>query len=340
MSLHKYKQKRHFDKTPEPKGKVLKNAGKPLTFMVHEHHASHLHYDLRLEMEGVLKSWAVPKGPSQIIGEKHLAVHVEDHPLAYGKFKGTIPEGNYGAGIVKIWDHGTYTALDNPKTRRENEKALLFGLNKGHIAFVAHGKKMRGAYDLVQMKNQPKNWLLIKKTDHPEATPSKPRIFSVKAKPSTTFTKLKHEKLKIKPMLATLTKQPFNREGWIFEIKWDGYRALADITKNKTTLVSRHGLSYQEIFAPIINSLQKIQQKMILDGEVVVLDENGRSDFQLLQNYRHTGEGKLIYYVFDILSYQGKSLTNKPLLERKALLQKVLPNIHNIKYSEHIITSG
>lgn len=349
MTLKKYQQKRSFDKTPEPKGKVLKNSGKPLTFMVHEHHASHLHYDLRLEMEGVLKSWAVPKGPSKIIGEKHLAVHVEDHPLAYGKFKGIIPKGNYGAGVVKIWDHGTYEPFDlygHPDTRKGHEKAFLFGLKKGHISFIAHGKKLKGAYDLVQIKKDPKNWLLIKKShNHPDKN-AKPKIYSIKtAKKSSSptpnrFSKLSPGKLPFKPMLAHLANQAFDREGWIFEIKWDGYRALADINKTKTSLVSRHGLSYNEMFSPILNSLRQFREKMILDGEVVVVDEHGRSDFQLLQNYRNTGEGNLIYYVYDIISYQGKDLSKKPLLERKALLQKVLPAFPNIKYSEHILSKG
>lgn len=357
MSLKKYQQKRRFDKTPEPAGnasrktnkKSTNKSTKPLTFMVHEHHASHLHYDLRLEMEGVLKSWAVPKGPSKIIGEKHLAVHVEDHPFAYGKFKGVIPKGNYGAGVVKIWDHGTYEPFDlygNADNRQGHEKAFSFGLNKGHISFIAHGKKMKGAYDLVQIKSDPKNWLLIKKShNHPDKI-VKPRIFSIKnpvkavAKALGQFTKLKPGKLPIKPMLATLTKQPFDRSDWIFEIKWDGYRAIADINKTKTNLLSRHGLSYNEIFSPILNSLKTFREKMVLDGEVVVVDETGRSDFQLLQNYRNTGQGELIYYVFDIISYQGKNLSKLPLLERKALLQKALPPLPNIKYSEHIVGKG
>lgn len=348
MSLKKYKQKRSFKSTPEPAGRLIKAKGKPLIFVVHEHHASHLHYDLRLEMEGVLKSWAVPKGPSMQVGAKRLAVQVEDHPFDYAGFKGVIPEGNYGAGVVKIWDNGNYHAFDaETEDRKTNEKLLLAGLKKGHISFVVDGhKNMKGAFDLVRMKDG-KNWLLVKKTDKHEEK-KKLRIFKVPE--SKVFEGgLNLPKLKkmpagtafIKPMLATLVEEPFDREGWIFEIKWDGYRAITQIDKKgKPMLASRHGLSYNGFFQPIVESLKKIKTPMILDGEVVVVDDKGRADFQLLQGYRNTGEGNLVYYVFDILSYKGKDVRDKTLAERKKLLEKVLPDLSNVKYSSHVESKG
>lgn len=159
MSLGAYRKKRKFTKTPEPKGKTVKS-GRKLTFVVQKHQASRLHYDFRLEMEGVLKSWAVPKGPSKNPKDKRLAMMVEDHPLAYGKFHGVIPEGNYGAGTVEIWDSGTYEPLDG-----QGEKPLLSGLKSGDLKFVLHGKKLKGAYGLVHMKTakQKNAWLLFKK---------------------------------------------------------------------------------------------------------------------------------------------------------------------------------
>lgn len=348
MSLLKYKQKRRFNETPEPKGKVHRRKEKDLTFMIHEHHASHLHFDLRLEMEGVLKSWAVPKGPSNKIGEKRLAVHVEDHPFSYGKFHGVIPKGNYGAGLVKIYDHGTYQSCSEVEGRKAHEKELLKGLKKGHIQFSAHGKKLKGEYDLVQMKGS-KNWLLIKKKHHTKPKQQtglrkfnleklkapKKSHHSAPSTVATTFPRLPKSELAIQPMLATLAAKPVNRPGWIYEIKWDGYRAITQIDGKKIEMISRNGLSYNQMFEPIVESLRKIKKRVILDGEVVVVDEEGRADFQLLQNYRQSGEGNLIYYVFDILSYEGKNLTSIPLLERKKILHKVLPKVSNIKYSEH-----
>ncbi|OGC82083.1 MAG: DNA ligase D [Candidatus Abawacabacteria bacterium RBG_16_42_10] len=327
MSLKIYQKKRTFLRTPEPQGKKIPGKG-TLKFVVHEHHASHLHYDLRLEVDGVLKSWAVPKGPSTNPEEKRLAVHVEDHPLAYATFKGTIPKGNYGAGKVKIWDHGTYEAI-NTNDRKESEKSLLVGLKKGHITFILYGKKLHGEFALIQMKKS-KNWLLIKKSDIFSAKPStkpKVKIFSNFSAP-------------IEPMLAHLADKPFDQADWIFEIKWDGYRAIGKIRNTKVELLSRHGLSLNQQFPPIAKELAKISEEMILDGEIVVLDENGRADFQRIQNYKKTGKGNLVYYVFDILEYKKQDLRNLPLLERKKILKHVLPILARVKYSDHIIEHG
>lgn len=162
MSLTLYKKKRNFKSTPEPKGKK-EAKGPKLSFVIQKHHASHLHYDFRLEMKGVLKSWAVPKGPSMVAGEKRLAVHVEDHPLPYGKFYGEIPEGNYGAGMVEIWDNGTYTTTE---ATNDPERTLLKQLEKGNLKFTMNGKHLKGSFALVRINDgKEKNWLLIKKSD-------------------------------------------------------------------------------------------------------------------------------------------------------------------------------
>ncbi len=316
MSLKTYHKKRKFSRTSEPKGKITHRKSTALQFVVHEHHASHLHYDLRLELDGVLKSWAVPKGPSTDPEVRRLAVHVEDHPLAYATFKGVIPKGNYGAGRVKIWDHGTYEAA-HTISLEECKKNLRAGLKKGHISFVLHGKKLQGEFALIQMKGS-KNWLLVKKHDD---------LITVYNQP-------------LKPMLAHLADKAFDRSGWIFEIKWDGYRALSKIKNQKVEIFSRHNQSFNQQFSPIAEELSRIKQNIVLDGEIVVLDKAGHADFSGIQNYKKTGIGNLAYYVFDILEYHGHDLRGLTLLERKAILKKVLPILTHVKYSDHIVEKG
>jgi bifunctional non-homologous end joining protein LigD len=301
VSLRKYQQKRKFPETPEPKGKIQRRGGKPLTFMIHEHHATRLHFDLRLELDGVLKSWAVPKGPSFVTGEKRLAVQVEDHPLEYGKFKGIIPEGNYGAGEVLIWDNGTY-GIPGVVERTENEQLLRAGLKKGHLILHFEGKKLLGEYDLVRMGNQPQNWLLIRKTGQGPVAGRR----------------------MIEPMTAKLSPGPFDRKDWIFEVKWDGYRAIAVIDNGIVDLYSRNGLSFNEDYPLIREELARLKGSMILDGEIVIVDEQGRADFQLLQEYQKTGQGNLVYYVFDILELNGENLRELTLSQRKDRLAMVL----------------
>jgi bifunctional non-homologous end joining protein LigD len=165
MGLKTYRQKRNIEETAEPASGKVKSYRGELEFVVHEHHASHLHYDFRLEMEGVLKSWAVPKGPSLDPADKRLAIQVEDHPFEYRTFAGTIPEGNYGAGIVKIWDHGTYSA-EGASSRQESERLLLKGLQEGHLNFIMHGNKLKGAFSLIRLRGKRSTqWLLIKKKE-------------------------------------------------------------------------------------------------------------------------------------------------------------------------------
>lgn len=366
MSLSKYNQKRDFKQTQEPKGKVEKSASE-LIFVVQKHAASHLHYDFRLEMDGVLKSWAIPKGPSMNPDDKRLAMMVEDHPYSYKDFEGTIPAGNYGAGNVIVWDNGTYT----PDEKTANpEKTLLSDLKKGHLSFILKGKKLKGEFSLIKLKGKQENaWLLLKKSD-PHASESdvlnkNKSVLSQRTleeleknskKLNETIEKKKSVKKEkaleddsalepavfIKPMLATIREKAFDDSHWVFENKYDGYRAIAVINPADVQLFSRNKLSFNTNFKPIADELQKIDHIAVLDGEIVVEDENGKANFQLLQNYLKTGLGTLKYYVFDLLNLDGNLITDLSLLERKELL-KILLNKYgfkNVFFSEHTVEKG
>jgi bifunctional non-homologous end joining protein LigD len=341
MKLAKYIKKRDFKKTPEPKGRVLRTS-KKLTFVVQRHDATTLHYDFRLELDGVLKSWAVPKGPSLDPSDKRLAVQVEDHPLSYGKFEGVIPKGNYGAGTVEIWDKGTYTA--DQDTNGNAMSTLRKGLQSGSLKFTLHGKKLKGSFALVRMKDgKEKNWLLIKHRDE-FATNGKESGAKKEQTPVTSVRspRAKERKFKdyIKPMLATLTDEPFDNPDWIFEVKWDGYRAIAEINKGDVKFYSRNGLSFVELYPEVAAELKKIKKNCTIDGEVVVLDEDGKPSFQKLQQFGMNRHFPILYYVFDCLSYSGKDISDKPLVERKKILEKLLPKSNVLKYSEHIAGDG
>jgi bifunctional non-homologous end joining protein LigD len=391
MALTKYKQKRTFSKTPEPVG------GKPvdskLRFVVQKHAASHLHYDFRLEMGGVLKSWAVPKGPSMDPKVKRLAMMVEDHPFDYRLFEGIIPEGNYGGGTVMVWDEGFYEPSESPSaSKNTSDKELRHQLHSGKVKFTLHGKKLRGEFALVKAKGRGENsWLLIKlndkyaseedillkdksvlsrKTIEGIARTSK-NIYGQKGNKSITepsqksnvskgsqgkssskvkppagierlLTKLKPQKfpIKIKPMLATLVDKPFHDEGWVYEVKWDGYRALAFLQQGSVELKSRNDKSFNEKFYPIHDSIAKWNLSAVIDGEIVVITNNGLSDFGALQNWRSEADGTLFYYVFDILWLDGKDLTALPVVQRKEILKKVIPESENIRISEMFESTG
>ena len=362
MSLSKYNQKRDFKATSEPKGTVQKSENE-LIFVVQKHAASHLHYDFRLEMDGVLKSWAVPKGPSLNPEIKHLAVLVEDHPYSYKDFEGTIPQGNYGAGNVIVWDKGTYTSTEN-KAYKEDEALLLKGFKKGHLSFTLHGQKLKGDFSLVQLKGKQENaWLLIKKEDsfasandilkNDTSVVSGLTLEQLTAK-NKEETVSQDEKLKSissdpqqditfqKPMLATLASKSFDNANWLFEKKYDGYRTLALIKDGEVGLYSRNQQIFTTDFQTITDDLKNINHIVILDGEVVVEDENGKSDFQMLQNYIKTGKGELKYYVFDILNIDKNEVVNLTLLERKELLKMLLQQskLSRTFYSEHTIEKG
>src|SRR5437762_5334473 len=313
MPLLEYKRKRNFQKTPEP-GARLEHSKKN-RFVVQRHDASRLHYDFRLEMDGVLKSWAVPKGPSLNPSDKRLAVMVEDHPVSYIGFYGSIPEGNYGAGTVDIWDYGTYTPVDG-KGNLISEKEALAALKAGNLKFKLNGKHLKGEFALVRLKDE-KNWLLIKHRDQyatdnaytsEDEKPVKQhksggiwgsnrtstgkkiavRTKAASKKKSTgeenglnkseKFTRFnpcsKLEKF-ITPMLASLGDEPFDHPGWVFELKWDGYRAIAECGTD-IKLYSRNGLSFNERYPVIVAELKKMKLKAVLDGEVVLFNENDR----------------------------------------------------------------
>ena len=369
MALEKYKQKRSFEVTPEPVGgKASKTR---LRFVVQLHHASHIHYDFRLEMEGVLKSWAVPKGPSLDPSIKRLAMMVEDHPYDYRLFEGIIPKGQYGGGTVIVWDEGTYEGLGvEGKSKKEQEKFLLKGLHTGNLKFVLNGEKLKGEFALVKVNTFGENgWLLIKhgdkyaskidiskknksvlsglsinkvakNADHVwesnRAEKSKVTEKKSKAK-SDTRKKSNNNELVIeegekadfpkvfKPMLATLVNEPFDDPDWVYEVKWDGYRALAYINQGQVEILSRNKKSFNDKFYPIPEILKAWKFSAVLDGEIIVLNEKGVSNFNALQNWRSEADGELVYYVFDIVWYEGKSLMAMSLSQRQEILQKVLP---------------
>jgi bifunctional non-homologous end joining protein LigD len=315
MSLKKYHAKRNFKQTPEPKGKKPLSKKKRLLYVIQKHAARRLHYDFRLELNGTLKSWAVPKGPSLDPSVKRLAVHVEDHPIEYGSFVGVIPAGQYGAGTVERWDIGTWECLDpDPNT----------AYRRGTLSFRLKGKKLKGAWKLVQIKQDPKNWLLIKVTDeHAE---------------SNTFLDA------IYPQLATLVDKPPSGNNWLHEVKFDGYRLITMIAEKDVKLMTRNQHDWTKKFTPLKKALAKLNlTNTVLDGELVATNKEGHIDFQILQNMIHDkNTSSLIYYVFDIIFYKGKDLTNTPLLERKKILKKLIPNNKNatIRYSDHVIGDG
>jgi len=387
MALTEYRQKRSFSRTPEPTGG--KASGKQLKFVIQKHAASHLHYDFRLEMEGVLKSWAVPKGPSLDPEVKRLAMMVEDHPYDYRNFEGIIPKGQYGGGTVIIWDEGTYEAVDAPSgSRKEQEKALLHQLHKGKLKFRLNGQKLKGEFALVKAYGRGENaWLLMKLKDkhsstrdvikkdksvvsgltiegmaaskakvwNSNRTESKKPVSTAKSKgksrgsnkPKSPMNELikKGKKAKfptdLQPMLATLVDQPFDEEGWQYEVKWDGYRALAFLNKGNVELKSRNNKSFNEKFYPVYDALKSWKINAVVDGEIIVSDEQGVSDFSNLQQWRSEEDGHLRLYLFDILWLDGYSLIDLLLEERREILRSIVPSNHEVIHlSENFETTG
>ena len=370
MRLKEYASKREFEKTPEPKPGLGPEKGR-LLFVVQKHAARALHYDLRLELAGVLKSWAVPRGPSLDPSLKRLAVMVEDHPFDYKDFEGVIPEHNYGAGSVIIWDKGFY---HHPATedRDESEKLLLEGLKKGDLKFILEGEKLHGEFALVKMGKDGKSWLLLKKKDrnvtkedilkeNRSVVSHKTLEEMLETEQSKSFRQKKsnqirvHEALEsedlknaqskpmpkaVQPMLATVAREPFDHPDWIYEVKWDGYRAVAEIRESGVSLYSRNLISFNKKFFPVVEALRKFGFDAVLDGEIVVVDDQGRPDFQKLQHYQDSASDHLLYYVFDLLYFNGHDLTSLPLLRRKELLKKILPSSPRIKFSDHVVKEG
>lgn len=425
MSLSLYKKKRHFNETPEPEGKEKSSKGY-LRFVIQKHDASHVHYDFRLEMDGVLKSWAIPKGPSLNPADKRLAMMVEDHPYDYRTFEGVIPAGNYGGGTVIVWDEGTYEPMNaEGLNRKEQEKNLLKQLYSGNLKIRMHGKKIKGEYALFQMKGRgERSWILVKKKDefasddditeneksvksgktlvevaedngttvnHPEAhakktnsrkqqtasgeqhlqllseeeresskkaTASKKAAKASSSRSAQSVIKKKAQPIKklfgdsfsllnkspmprdVVPMLATLVDEPFDNENWIFEIKWDGYRAVAYCDGKNVELISRNLTPFTEKYYPVTDAFKQLKLNAVFDGEIVAVDERGLAVFQSLQNWQNTPV-RLQYFIFDILWLNGYDLTRVPLIERKRILKEVLPeNDEVIKYSDQVVGDG
>ena len=363
-SLTTYRAKRSVERTPEPAGvvgpaPVSPGAGR---FIVHKHAARRLHYDLRLEMEGVLKSWAVPKGPSRNPADKRLAVHVEDHPVEYGDFEGKIPEGNYGAGAVIVWDRGTWVPLEDP----------VEGLKQGKLLFDLRGYKLRGRWTLVKIKKGVKDWLLIKERDG-HVSPEGETFEQGSVLSGLTVEELRDDtgpaarvraQLKrldpprrvvraddVEPMLAETRERPFSRPGWLFEVKLDGYRMRVAREHGRARLLTRNGRDATPAFPELARAIEALPfDDLLMDGELVVLDESGRPSFQRLQNrarisrlpdIRHAAvENPGTLYLFDLLAVEGYDVRPLPLVKRKALLSAMLPKTGPLRYSEHFADRG
>jgi bifunctional non-homologous end joining protein LigD len=293
--LTEYRRKRDPSKTPEPGGRARKSRKAAPIFVVQRHAARRLHYDFRLERDGALLSWAVPKGVPLEPGQQHLAVHVEDHPLEYATFEGEIPKGQYGAGSVEIWDEGTYELLDEKRD--------------GGLTVRLHGTRLQGTWALVPAKlsGDPKNWLLLRKREE-----------------SSQQAVAKRDRMAYAPMLATLSEEVPSGPGWLYEVKWDGYRAIARIAGGDGSLTSRRGNDLTARFASVAKALEGAVRTpdCVLDGEVCALDERGRSSFSAMQQGKP--DTPIVYYVFDVLEVDGEPLLDLPLEARRERLEALL----------------
>ena len=394
--LEEYQRKRRFDRTPEPSGEPEPTTGKvhdkpsPAakrtrlpkpklpqlevrpgaehgdTFVVQKHRATRLHYDFRLAIDGTLKSWAVPKGPSLNAADKRLAVHVEDHPLEYGGFEGKIPEGSYGAGTVMVWDRGTFNVEGNLDALKQ--------LEQGEIKFNLNGEKLRGSFVLVKLKHSEKGneWLMIKHRDVAEDSAWNIENHDGSVLTGRTIDEIKEQlppkrkpsliqaaelqgarkaamPSRVEPMLATLADHPFSDPNWVFEIKWDGVRAQARIENGALALRSRTGVDITRRY-PELASLPEAfaARQAIVDGEIVALDARGHSNFERLQERMHVRvpsenlvtQIPVVYLAFDLLYCDGYDLREAPLLERKQLLQRLLHASERFRYSDHQLEQG
>jgi len=340
MGLATYRKKRDFRASPEPRGRVRK-AGRELAFVVHEHAARNLHYDLRLESGGVLWSFALPKGPPRKLGERRLAVHTEDHPLDYASFEGVIPAGNYGAGTMRIWDSGTW----------QPEGDARKGLAAGKLVFRLSGRRLRGAWTLVQLRGERardgRDWLLIKRSGRSTGTPSGVRASaSSRTQPRAADVpgaRRAAQPRALEPELCKLASQAPEGAHWLHEIKLDGYRLIALLAGKRVRLLTRGGEDWTARFPRIARALAALESRAVLDGELVVLDAHGRSDFQRLQNALRTGELDAHYVAFDLPWCDGFDLRRSPLVERKRLLAALIaraPKAGSLRYSEHVVGEG
>ncbi|MHB0958532.1 MAG: DNA ligase D [Pirellulaceae bacterium] len=371
MALTEYRRKRNFRITAEPKGSRATSGRRaargPLRFAVQKHAASHLHYDFRLELDGVLKSWAVPKGPSLDPAQKRLAMQVEDHPLEYGDFEGIIPPGEYGGGTVLLWDQGSWEPVDDGPT----------GYREGKLKFILHGQKLQGRWMLVrrrgkQSDSNERHWFLFKERD--EFAKPGVDVTAMDSRSATTGRDLhqiaqqadrvwgsqgeqpqdgnaKGIKAERKPFpprisvqLATLTKEAPEGDDWIHEIKFDGYRMVCRIEQKDTArFISRNGKDWTSKFPGLSEAAMQLPiTSGILDGEIVVMQPDGTTSFQALQNAFQVGRSvPFLFYVFDILYLNGYDLTSAPIEDRKALLRQIIPTTsETLKYSEHVVGHG
>ena len=375
--LETYRQKRDFNKTAEPSGRMGRRKSKQLRFVVQKHDATRLHYDFRLELDGVLKSWAVTRGPSTDPADKRLAVRVEDHPLDYGGFEGTIPEGAYGGGTVMLWDEGTWEPIGDPHQ----------GLDDGDLKFRLSGQRMKGEWVLVHMKGRDRSgkqqWLLIKHRDefatpganhltdefttsvetgrdlegiaagrkprrkaHPAADATRPKAQAdaTGLAPAQVWTGGKVLALPAfrPPELATLVDRVPDGKDWLFEMKYDGYRCLAAIAGPEVRLYTRNGNDWTEQFRAIVPPLARLSPgSALIDGELCA-QKDGRTDFSALKAALSSG-GPLVYLAFDLLEQDGKDLTGLPLLKRKERLRALIGKVDKdapIQFSEHVVGRG
>jgi bifunctional non-homologous end joining protein LigD len=379
--LTEYVRKRDFSATPEPSGATTRKRAstKKLRFVVQEHRATRLHWDFRLEVGGVMPSWAITKGPTLIAGEKRLAMKTEDHPLDYRTFEGIIPEGNYGAGEVIVWDEGTYELAEGTDPAEQ--------IKKGKLKIILHGHKLKGLFTLVRMKpregERGEPWLIFKDHDEYEDPNWKVEEHAESVKSGMTLADLQRKRKdapiwksnraasadgtavkraarakaahadpiprNVKPMLATLVDEPFDDDRWLFELKWDGYRGIAVVEKDTVTLTSRNDKDLLHQF-PEMKELPHAFRSIpvVVDGELCVLDDEGRPDFQALQSrlkppprgLTRSKPSPVTYVVFDLIYADGRDLREQPCEERKRLLESIIVPGRNVLFSKHIIGKG
>lgn len=361
-SLETYWAKRHFDKTPEPRGRKARRNGHGYAIQMHD--ARRLHYDLRLELDGVLKSWAITKGPSLDPSVKRLAVRTEDHPVDYITFEGNIPEGHYGAGTVLLWDRGEWEPIGDPHE----------GIERGKLTFELHGERLKGKWALIRFKGERdprrENWLLIKERDrqadesadpveeHRTSVVSGRDTEEVSEAPDRIWKSGKAEKPAarkrnkssrslprfIEPALATLVDDLPQGDQWLFEMKFDGYRALASVAGMGARIFTRSGLDWTDRYGPLADAFAELElDRALIDGEIVVVDRKGRSNFSALQNALKGKGGSLSFFAFDLLVENGKDIREKPLVERKERLKALLGPAGKkgpVFYTDHIERDG
>jgi len=344
--LKEYNQKRDFEKTTEPAGDTAKPDGS-LRFVVQHHMARRDHYDFRLEWDGVLLSWAVPKGPSYHTRDKRLAIQVENHPLEYRNFEGTIPKGEYGGGTVMLWDEGTW----------EPQGDVEEGLRDGALKFLLYGQRLKGKWTLVRLKEKEgetkHNWLLLKEKDSYAGSSRNITEYITSVRTGRTMEEIGEgadDKSAKNPFdmaevqLAKLADKIPQGDDWLYELKYDGYRMIAYIEGNRAKLLTRNGNDYTDRFQSVALALTDFAagRAMVLDGEVTVTDEGGKTDFQALQSYlKNPSKKPLTYIVFDLLALDGRDLRGEPLIKRKEMLEAIMKGApENLWYSRHVAGNG